>query len=158
MQTTEIKIINGDATYPNCDGNKVIVHICNDIGAWGKGFVLAISKRWKQPEYSYKAWYRSYENFTLGKVQFIQVEPDTWVANMIGQRNIRSDKNGTAPIRYDAVRTALQKVVAFARKNNATVHMPRIGCGLAGGRWETISSIIEQEICGQGVPVTVYDL
>lgn len=46
----EIKYLKGDATQPLVSGNKIIVHVCNDIGAWGKGFVLAISKRWAQPE------------------------------------------------------------------------------------------------------------
>nr|WP_218025660.1 hypothetical protein [Capsulimonas corticalis] len=40
----------GDATDPPRDEPGIIVHVCNDIGAWGKGFVMAISKRWKQPE------------------------------------------------------------------------------------------------------------
>ncbi|MBM7418211.1 MULTISPECIES: hypothetical protein [Chryseobacterium] len=42
--------LKGDATNPQTEGNKIITHICNDIGGWGKGFVLAISNRWKNPE------------------------------------------------------------------------------------------------------------
>jgi O-acetyl-ADP-ribose deacetylase (regulator of RNase III) len=45
-----INYIKGDATAPISKGEKIICHICNDIGGWGKGFVLAISKRWKEPE------------------------------------------------------------------------------------------------------------
>ncbi len=41
----EISYLVGDATTPDTQGPKIISHICNDIGAWGKGFVLAISKR-----------------------------------------------------------------------------------------------------------------
>jgi hypothetical protein len=36
--------------------------------------------------------------------------------------------------------------------------MPRIGCGLAGGRWELIDPIIDDELVTRGVDVTVYDL
>jgi len=36
---------HGDATAPKADGPVVIVHVCNDVGKWGKGFVLAVSKR-----------------------------------------------------------------------------------------------------------------
>ena len=43
----------GDATAPVADGPKIIAHICNDIGAWGRGFVLAISRRWPEPEKAY---------------------------------------------------------------------------------------------------------
>lgn len=33
-----------------------------------------------------------------------------------------------------------------------------MGAGLAGGDWQTISAIIEDELCSHGVNVTVYDL
>jgi hypothetical protein len=36
--------------------------------------------------------------------------------------------------------------------------MPRIGCGLAGGKWEEIEPIIDEELISIGVVVTVYDL
>ena len=39
-----IKYIIGDATAPKMDGTKIICHVCNVIGGWGKGFVLALSK------------------------------------------------------------------------------------------------------------------
>ena len=40
---TEIEYIKADATLPQSEGNIIITHICNDIGGWGKGFVLALS-------------------------------------------------------------------------------------------------------------------
>lgn len=46
----QISYLKGDATNLVIPGNKIIVHICNDIGAWGKGFVLAVSKRWSESE------------------------------------------------------------------------------------------------------------
>lgn len=46
---TEITYLKGDATTPQARGNKIIAHVCNDLGGWGKGFVLAISKRWPEP-------------------------------------------------------------------------------------------------------------
>jgi O-acetyl-ADP-ribose deacetylase (regulator of RNase III) len=35
----EITYLVGDATALETPGLKIIVHVCNDIGAWGKGFV-----------------------------------------------------------------------------------------------------------------------
>lgn len=35
--------------------------------------------------------------------------------------------------------------------------MPRIGCGLAGGKWERIEPIILEELVAKGVEATVYD-
>jgi hypothetical protein len=42
-----IVFLKGDVTCPSQQGLKIIAHICNDIGGWGKGFVLALSKKWK---------------------------------------------------------------------------------------------------------------
>lgn len=153
----DIQYTKGDATSPQASGNKIIVHVCNDIGGWGKGFVMAISKRWKEPEKQYREWFKSKEDFELGKVQFVQVEEDLWVANLIGQHKINKDENGSAPIRYNAVEEGLKAVSDFAKKNNASVHMPRIGCGLAGGKWEMIEPIIIQKLSDNDVEVVVYD-
>jgi O-acetyl-ADP-ribose deacetylase (regulator of RNase III) len=153
----EIKYITGDATEPIGDGNKIIVHVCNDVGGWGKGFVMAISERWKDPENKYRAWASSKENFELGEVQFVQVEPTIWVANLVGQRDVKRGKDGTPPVRYEAIRRGLEKVSVFARQINASVHMPRIGCGLAGGTWDQIEPGITLELTGEGVATIVYD-
>jgi len=68
-----IKYMKGDATNPTTNGMKVIVHICNDVGGWGKGFVMAISKRWSQPESEYRNWFNTKSNFSLGEVQFVNI-------------------------------------------------------------------------------------
>ncbi len=153
-----IQFKKGDATRPEAGGNKIIVHVCNDVGGWGRGFVLALSGRWKEPEHSYRDWYKSKKNFALGEVQFVSVETDMWVANLVGQRDIKNDRNGNPPIRYDAIKEGLQKVAVFAKEKNGTVHMPRIGCGLAGGTWDLVEPIIEEKLLSQGIAVTVYDL
>ncbi len=153
----EIQYLNGDATQPSSEGNKIIVHICNDIGGWGKGFVIAISKRWQLPEASYRAWYKSQNDFELGNVQFIQVENDLWVANAIGQHKIRKDEQGNPPIRYEAVEEAMQKVFKKAKELNASVHMPKIGCGLAGGKWEKIEPILQDYLIKNKIKTAVYD-
>ncbi len=154
---TDIQYVQGDATRPAAAGNKIIAHVCNDVGGWGKGFVVAISNRWPEPEKQYREWFRSKENFALGEVQFVPVAADTWVANIIGQRDLKKDKAGNPPIRYDAVAAGLRKVGQFAKETGASVHMPRIGCGLAGGTWEEIEPIIQMHLSDRGVAVTVYD-
>src|SRR5579862_2016454 len=150
----------GDATSPQGAGAKIIVHVCNDIGGWGRGFVLALSRKWPQPEARYRAWHRGEETdvpFELGQVQFVQVESTIWVANLIGQRDIRS-RGKVPPIRYEAVREGLKRVAPKAASLKASVHMPRIGCGLAGGKWEAMQPVIREELAEKGISVTVYDL
>lgn len=151
----------GDATMPSTSGHAIIAHVCNDIGGWGAGFVLALSKRWKQPEVQYRQWHRDGTSasppFALGEVQFVHVSETTVVANMIGQHGIRG--NGKLPpIRYEAVDRALGRVGEEALKMGAGVHMPRIGCGLAGGTWDRIEPLILSHLSNRGIAVVVYDL
>jgi O-acetyl-ADP-ribose deacetylase (regulator of RNase III) len=156
MMEKKIIYLKGDATSPLAKGVKIIAHICNDIGGWGKGFVLAVSKKWKEPEKQYRAWYNSGENFALGEVQFVQVEQYIYVANMIGQKGIKTGSKGP-PIRYDAVELCLIKLSGKAVELKASVHMPRIGCGLAGGKWEKIEPLINRNLIDKGIDVFIYD-
>jgi O-acetyl-ADP-ribose deacetylase (regulator of RNase III) len=153
-----LRTIKGDATSPHASGPKIVAHVCNDIGGWGKGFVLAVSRRWPEPERDYRQWHRqrAANDFGLGAVRMVQVQPDLWVANMIGQHGIRRGSKGP-PIRYDAVERCLTTVRVKAIELKASVHMPRIGCGLAGGRWDKIEPIIVDALCRHDVAVTVYD-
>ena len=61
-------------------------------------------------------------------------------------------------IRYIALRRALAFVTQAALDTNATLHMPRIGTGQAGGSWTIVEELIRDECALQGVSVTVYDL
>ncbi|MBT2401439.1 macro domain-containing protein [Streptomyces sp. ISL-100] len=153
-----ISYVRGDATAPQGKGVKIIAHVCNDLGGWGEGFVLAISRRWPEPEAAYRRWHRERagNDFGLGAVQFVQAGPYVWVANMVGQRGIRTGSQGV-PVRYDAIDAALEAVAAKAAELGASVHMPRIGCGLAGGKWSRIEPLIGERLVMRGLAVTVYD-
>jgi len=150
----------GDATAPQGKGPMAIAHVCNDLGRWGKGFVVCLSNRWPITHERYFAWHRGKEPdaapFELGAVQFVEVRPKLWVANMIGQHRI-TRKGGVPPVRYEAIKAALTEVAKFAVQRGATVHMPRIGCGQAGGNWHIVSEMITRFLCERGLSVTVYD-
>ena len=152
----KINYLKGDATEPKVQGNKILCHVCNDIGGWGKGFVLALTKKWDLPEKEYRTWMKSETPGKLGEVQFVEVAEDLKVANIIGQRGIKKI-NGIPPVRYDAIEAALAKVADHAKELKASIHMPRIGCGLAGGNWENIEVIIERQLISQEIDVYVYD-
>ncbi|MFI9586292.1 macro domain-containing protein [Streptomyces sp. NPDC052236] len=155
---SEIEYVRGDATAPQGKGVKLIAHVCNDLGGWGKGFVLAISRRWAEPEAAYRRWHRerARNDFGLGAVQFVQVGLYVWVANMVGQRGMRTGSKGV-PVRYEAIDAALGAVGDKAVALGASVHMPRIGCGLAGGKWSRIEPLIADRLVARHIPVTVYD-
>lgn len=147
---SKITYILGDATNPIGEGMKIIPHVCNDIRVWGAGFVLALSKKWSYPEFIY----RNKMEMTLGTVTFVSVEDDILVANMVGQHGV-GVVNNIIPLRYDELKNCLIQLNDLAVNLNATIHMPRIGSGLAGGKWSEIEKLIEENV---HVPVTVYDL
>jgi hypothetical protein len=75
----------------------------------------------------------------------------------------RRDAGDGTPIDSSASRNAacsegLQKVATFAREHEASVAMPRIGTGLAGGDWKEIEPVIEETLGEQAIPVRVYHL
>jgi O-acetyl-ADP-ribose deacetylase (regulator of RNase III) len=154
-----VEYTQGDATQPQGTGPRVIVHVVNDRGGWGKGLVLAISRRYPAAERAYRRWAAGgtpdAPEFRLGAVQFVEVAPQLWVANVLAQRGFKSAEN-PVPLDYAALDTGLRAVGVFAGRRSATVHMPRIGSGLAGGSWERVARIVEE--CMQGTSVTVYDL
>lgn len=153
-----INYTQGDATAPT-GRPAIIVHVCNDVGAWGAGFVLAISRRWPEPERRYRDWSRGLEAraFELGEVQFVTVESGLVIANLVGQHGLRR-RGSEPPVRLLAIARGLSTVADRALALQASVHMPRIGCGLAGGTWREIGPVVERELVARGVDVTVYDL
>lgn len=160
----KINYITGNALVPVSGGNTIIAHICNNVGAWGAGFVVAISKKWPEPERFYRYWATGDPRnntplpFELGQVQYVTVDSSTVVANMIAQDNIVSSSPGHIPIRYDELEKCLNKVATIALMENRSVHMPRIGAGIAGGSWAIIEQIINRTLVDQGVDTYVYTL
>ncbi len=167
-----IHYLQGDATAPTGEGPKIIAHVCNSVGGWGRGFVKAISKRWPEPEAAYRAWFRDKihpnvcgltKTFGLGYVQVIPVEPDLWVANMVAQRGYgprgsaqhREEGDTSIPLEYEALALCLVRVGGLAERLGASIHAPRIGCGLGGSTWDKIEPLIQQSL--QNRQVYVYD-
>jgi O-acetyl-ADP-ribose deacetylase (regulator of RNase III) len=143
-----ITYLTGDATYPQTEGNKIIAHVCNDMGRWGSGFVTSISRRWPQVGLDFNI-------LPLGRVEIVQVENDIWIASMIARQGVRRTENPQT-LKLDALKKCLDGVWMESAKKNASIHMPRIGCGRAGGNWQEIFPIIERTL--EGREVFVYAL
>lgn len=152
-----ISYVTGDATDPIGDGHRIIAHIVTDAGKWGRGFVMAVSRRYPQAKAAYLHYHLG-GKLQLGQMFYFGHQGDgIIVANMVAQHGTRSADNPT-PIRYDALGYCLGEVGILAASFGASVHMPRIGTGLAGGSWDKIEPLIEEHLCAAGVAVTVYDL
>lgn len=167
MEERYIIYLKGDATQPKIkDKNEIrlILHICNDIGKWGKGFVLALSRKWNNPKDSYLNSEKKLGTISCCWVKDKISDTSIGVINMIAQHGIKSKYNNT-PIRYDALEECLKVISTitipylidyYKVKIDVSVHMPRIGCGLAGGEWSKISVLLEKYLCKLS-KVYVYD-
>ena len=162
----------GDATRASASrrDSKIIAHVCNDAGSWGRGFVLAVSRRWHAPEACYRTWHRQKDGkkvlrpegcellltsgeFSLGQSQLVQVEKGTYVLNMIAQEGFGPSSGPR--VHYGALALCLVRLEDSALLLGADVHMPRIGCGLGGGDWGKVSALVERLV---SAPTFVYDL
>lgn len=150
----KIYYLKGDATKP-VKFPAYIVHVVNNMGGWGSGFVVAISNYLsKKPESYYRSWHLSHKNFYLGEIQIVPVNNNISVVNMLAQNNFMSKLN-PHPLDLKALQLCLNKVYNNTKDTSITVHMPRIGCGLAGSTWDKIEPIINEYIT---VDTYVYDL
>ena len=157
----------GDALCPVIKGGiRVIPHVVNDSGKWGAGFTKGLSERWEEPERFYRARYKyAKTNAKLGAVQWVFVEATLAVVNMVAQQGVRAFGR-PKPIRYKSLETCLECLAEGCRgligdgkemaKKSVTVHMPRIGCGLAGGEWGVVGPLVEETLWD--LDVYVYDL
>jgi hypothetical protein len=171
----KINYLEGDATKPERTPT-MILHCVNSGGTWGAGFVIALSKRWKEPEKAYKKWYEDTchyiddngvvdkQNglretpFMLGDIQVVPVENGLYVCNMIAQKDTGYFKD-MPPVRYECLRECLLRVVDVAKALEIKVLSgPRFCSALAGGEWPRIEAIINEVVCTQGIEVDIYDL
>lgn len=150
-----IKHFDGDATQPVLQaGHNVIVHCVNNIGAWGAGFVVPLGRRFPMAREAYM----NARKRELGSIQVVLVQPDRvsplFVCNLVGQRGIASPSN-PSPISYEAFEEGFASLEEHMQQRGGawTLHMPKMGAGLAGGNWEAIERLLQMHI---SYPIYVY--
>lgn len=156
----EIKYLKGDATEPIVIDDKysVICHCCNALGAWGKGFVVPLGKKYPIAREKYLEFIENTpkEN-RLGSVSFAKVNDNIIIANIIGQY-YTYPKDGKIPLDYEALEKGFKFIINIFKthKMPLTIHMPKIGCGLAGGDWNVVEKIIKNTFIKEEIEVYVY--
>lgn len=141
-----VNIINGDVTKPVGDGGKIIAHVVNDAGKWGAGVALAISTAFPYARERYMD-----HRPGIGMVQTVRMNDLLIIANMCAMHNVYSSTN-PHPLDYKALDECLRTLYKICPPT-WTVHMPKIGAGLARGNWNTILAMITRYAT---VPTTIY--
>lgn len=151
--------LKGDATDPQVPGPKMIVHVVNDATPnWGGGgFASALRRASPTVQEDFKsACQGDREVLRLGRTRLFDLARDVTVASMVAQRGY--GPSARPRIRYEALATCLRTVVEAALQRSASIHMPRIGCGEAGGSWDIVRDLLLAVTEISRVPLFVYDL
>jgi hypothetical protein len=153
-----LKFLPGDASEPFGANRKILLQVVND-GAliWGGGFAKQARKKWPQAQVHFRDWAQGHRNLKLGNIHSVDVREDLTLVSLVAQHGFGKPDSGPR-LRYGALFSALEKVAALASTQQATVHMPRIGTGEAGGSWNVIEGIIRETLVARGIEVRIYDL
>jgi len=154
----DIKFIHGDVFVPRGSGKKIICQLTNDQAkTWGGGVAKISAQKYPQAQKDYSEWFLGVPKAKpLGTTKFQEVDNQITLASIIAQQGYGSSE--TARIRYAALEEGLEAVASQALAIPASVHMPRIGTGQAGGNWNTIEEIIRSTLIANNVETTVYDI
>lgn len=162
------------------DKKNIILHVCNDAGGWGSGFVISINEHCgPKPEAKYRTWYATKEyklgglggltyRFKLGQVQFVKVKDSLVVCNMLAQScpggrsySYFGRKEHHVPFRPESFRECLFNVAEALDKHGKldTINLcsPLMGCGLAGGDKKEVFGIVD-DVFGKEIDLTVWEL
>jgi len=155
---TPIRYVHGDVTKPLGPGPRIICQLVNDRAIrWGGGVAKAFARRYPEAEAAFSDGIMKVPpRERLGRVVTVPLSDEIRLASIVGQE-------GYGPslyprIRYSALQGGLAEIAETAAASHASVHMPRIGAGSAGGEWGVVEEMVEDELVRRGVPVTVYDL
>jgi O-acetyl-ADP-ribose deacetylase (regulator of RNase III) len=150
--------LRGNALDTRGTGTRIIAQIVNDkTPNWGAGFARAVRNKYPSVQSNFREWAtENTDNLSLGKMHLSTVSDDFYVANMIAQHGY--GESAKPRIRYAALRSCLGQLKEIAKTKAASIHMPRIGTGFAGGNWNYISELIDEMLVRNGIPVTIYTL
>ena len=136
----------------------IVCHQTNCIGVMGAGLALQIRRRWPNVYKAYKEDCFAFEQDPkklLGHVQDILVSDGLVVANCYGQVF-----PGTGCMTdYKAWDTILDKLTDLSNYFSLDLHFPwMVGCGLAGGDWETMLGKIKRAFGKSSTNVFIHKL
>jgi O-acetyl-ADP-ribose deacetylase (regulator of RNase III) len=158
VEPLTMALLRGNALEPRQNGVRILAHIVNDkTPNWGAGFTRAVRNKYPEVQEDFRDWVRKEPaEFKLGAIHTSTTNDGLFVVNMVAQHGY--GESIKPRIRYGALSDCLRSLAQLALSKQATVHIPRIGTGYAGGNWSFIAELIGEELVQKGVPTTIYAL
>ena len=146
-----IKYIDGDLVK-EAELFDVIAHCCNCYCNMGAGIAPQIKAKFPEA-YLVDCTTERGDESKLGTITFTE-NTTPIVVNLYGQYDYTGRRHGEMDLDYDALRSALR---AMKQEFSGLLFgLPKIGAGLAGGDWDVIEAIIEEELEGERVMIVNY--
>lgn len=147
MSITFIKqdLIKVDEIF-NCNGH-VILHVGNCKGVMNLGLAKQIRSKWPQIYRDYK----EEKELILGNVVISNITENLTIYTLLAQ-----DTYGYTGLHlnYVALKFCLNKIIETEKSRSNIENIPfrkiylpfGLGCGLAGGNWQEVKTIIEETV------------
>ncbi|KAM3875781.1 LOW QUALITY PROTEIN: chromodomain-helicase-DNA-binding protein 1-like [Diretmus argenteus] len=161
-ERTAIHYVLGDVTHPHAaQEDAVIVHCVDDSGRWGRGGLFtALEVRSDEPRKQYELA-SEMKDLDLGNVLLFPIDDKQsrldgrdQLALIVAQQ--RDKANNLSGIRLSALDDGLKKIYAAAKRDKASVHLPRIGHSTKGFNWYGTERLIRKHLSSRGVPTFIY--
>uniref|UniRef100_A0A3Q2QM69 Chromodomain helicase DNA binding protein 1-like n=1 Tax=Fundulus heteroclitus TaxID=8078 RepID=A0A3Q2QM69_FUNHE len=162
--TTDIHYVLGDVTQPHAArGEAIIVHCVDDSGRWGRGGLFtALEMRSSEPRKQYELAGKM-KDLELGNVILFPI--DDKLSRLDGRDQLalivaqqRDKANNLSGILLTALDEGLKKIYSAAKKNSASVHLPRIGHSTKGFNWYGTERLIRKHLASRGISTFMYPL
>lgn len=142
-----MKIIKGDLIKLALEGTfDSIVHGCNCFCTMGAGIAKAVKSEFPEA-YEADCLTEKGSIDKLGTYSHAITERNGNEITVINAYTQHDFKGPGMKADYDAIRSVFKKIKSdFSGKR---IGYPKIGAGLAGGDWDQISKIIDEELAGE---------
>ena len=149
-----MKTLKGDLIQLAIDGEfDVIIHGCNCFCTMGAGIAKAIKLKFPEA-YNADLQTEKGDKSKLGTLSFAESETQNGTLIIVNGYTQFDWRGNGKKADYDAIRTVFKTVKE--KFSGQRIGYPAIGAGLAGGDWNRISEIIEQELNGEHHTFVAY--
>lgn len=140
-----LKYIVGDITEV-ASKDAIVMQQVNCRSTMGSGVALAILKKHPRVRSEYMAVSKQYTpDQLLGQAQLVFLHNNLTFINSFTQLNFGNSR--VTGINYTSEDLLIKNLLAldnYAKEKNLPAYIPKfIGCGLAGGNWDTVESAIK---------------
>jgi len=157
---TKIVQYSGDI-LDYADKVDVIGHQVNCFGVMGGGLAYQIAEKYPDVLTAYQKYINDFLVFNkkreglLGSCQIVPSLSKCYIANLFGQ----FDMGGGRRTDYEALLLALKKLKKqMSDKGLKKLALPvKLGCGLAGGDWKIVQSLIHEAFEGSDIEITLVE-